>query len=172
MLSRVTDRVRARVFEALSSKLGEEYKPLRMAREVLATANDLAGRPFCPEAELAERRAARAGAAPLTAPSAPPTFVGAPSRAAEAREAAPVMLYFDGKDHRTKKKIEELLKARGIPFRTLDVTDDESTRSWAQTTSKLEEFPLVFIAGEPVGGLHELTHLDVNGGLLKKVFGR
>lgn len=158
MLSRVTDRVRARVFAALSSKLGEGYEPLRRAREVLATANDLAGRPFCSEAELAERRAALAGAAP--------------ARAVETREAAPVMLYFDGKDHRTKKKIEELLKARDVPFRVLDVTDDEATRSWALTTAKLQEFPLVFIAGEPVGGLHELTHLDVNGGLVKRVFGR
>jgi hypothetical protein len=30
--------------------------------------------------------------------------------------------------------------------------------------------PLVFIAGEPVGGLHELTQLDVNGGLVKRIY--
>jgi hypothetical protein len=29
----------------------------------------------------------------------------------------------------------------------------------------------LFIAGEPVGGLHELTQLDVNGQLSRRVFG-
>lgn len=81
------------------------------------------------------------------------------------------MLYFDGKDHRTKKKIEELLNGKNIPFKLLDVTDDEATRSWAITAAKQDEFPLLFIAGEPVGGLHEVTQLDVNGGLARRVFG-
>ena len=111
-------------------------------REVLETANDLVGRPF-------------GGRAEKKAPAAP--------AAVEQREAAPVMLYFDGKDHRTKKKIEELLGARGIAFKLLDVTDDEATRSWALSAAKQAEFPLVFVAGEPIGGLHELTQADVNG---------
>ena len=81
------------------------------------------------------------------------------------------MLYFDGKDHRSKKKMEELLTSKEIPFKVLDVTDDEATRSWATTAAKQLEFPLLFIAGEPVGGLHELTQLDVNGQLARRVFG-
>ena len=81
------------------------------------------------------------------------------------------MVYFDGKDHRTKKKIEELLRGRDIAFQVLDVTDDEATRSWAPEPAKLDEFPLVFVAGEAIGGLHELTQADVNGQLKKKVFG-
>src|SRR6185312_4555927 len=107
--------------------------PVKLLREVLGTANDLAGRPFCSQAELEERRATveRGGAT--------------------RREPAPVMLYFDGKDHRTKKKMEELLTAKEIPFKLLDVTDDEATRSWATTAAKQIEFPLLFIAGEPVG---------------------
>jgi len=90
---------------------------------------------------------------------------------ARSAEPAPVMLYFDGKDHRTKKKMEELLTGKDIPFKVLDVTDDEATRSWATTAAKQLEFPLLFIAGEPVGGLHELTQLDVNGQLVRRVFG-
>jgi glutaredoxin len=154
-LHRVSDKLRASVHQALVSPRGDQFRAVRLAREVLGTANDLAGRPFCSQAELDERR--RAGA---VGP------VGGVKR-----EAAPVMLYFDGKDHRTKKKIEELLKAKEIPFRVLDVTDDEATRSWATTQAKQIEFPLLFVAGEPIGGLHEVTQLDVNGDLIRRVFG-
>ena len=154
MLLRVTDRFRTTVAGALASTRGDQYRPVKLLREVLGTANDLAGRPFCTQAELDERRAA-----------------GGVRAAAARREAAPVMLYFDGKDHRTKKKIEELLQSKDIPFRVLDVTDDEATRSWATTQAKQLEFPLVFIAGDAVGGLHELMQLDVNGDLVRRVFG-
>jgi len=155
MLSKVTDRVRTLVAGALASESGNQYKPIRVMREVLGTANDLAGRPFCTAEELAERRGEN------LAPESTPT----------AREAAPVMLYVDGKDQRSKKKIVELLQARDIKFTELDVTEDEATRSWAVTAAKRDEFPLVFIAGEPIGGLHELTQADVNGILKKKVYG-
>ncbi|HWE26605.1 MAG TPA: hypothetical protein VHB97_01325 [Polyangia bacterium] len=154
MLHRVTDKLRTAVHDMLASERGDRLRPVKLLREVLGTANDLAGRPFCTQAELDERRG------------------GASNGAAVARrEPAPVMLYFDGKDHRTKKKIEELLVSKEIPFKVLDVTDDEATRSWATTTAKQIEFPLLFIAGEPVGGLHELTQLDVNGQLARRVFG-
>src|SRR5690242_7510163 len=115
MLPRVTDKLRTTVHDVLTSERADGWRPVRLLREMLGTANDLVGRPFCSQSELDERRAAlAAGAAP-----------------ASKREAAPVMLYFDGKDHRTKKKIEELLKGKEIPFQVLDVTDDEATRSWA-----------------------------------------
>jgi glutaredoxin-related protein len=155
MLQRVTDRVRAMVADVLASEAGNQYKPIRVVREVLGTANDLVGRPFCSQAELDERRGGDRS-------DAPSTFV---------REAAPVMLYVDGKDQRSKKKIIELLQARDIQFTELDVQEDEATRSWALTAAKRDEFPLVFVAGEPIGGLHELTQADVNGILKKKVFG-
>jgi glutaredoxin len=155
MLNRVTDKLRTLVNDALASERADHYRPIKLLREALGTANDLAGRPFCSQAELDERRQAHAAAA------------SDPAK----RDAAPVMLYFDGKDHRTKKKIEELLAAKSIAFSVLDVTDDEATRSWASAAAKQTEFPLVFIAGEPVGGLHELTQLDVNGQLVKRVFG-
>ncbi len=153
MFHRMTDKLRTTVHDVLASERGDRYRPVKLLREVLGTANDLVGRPFCAQSELDERRATihRTGSTK--------------------REPAPVMLYFDGKDHRTKKKMEELLTAKEIPFQLLDVTDDEATRSWATTAAKQLEFPLLFIAGEPVGGLHELTQLDVNGQLARRVFG-
>ncbi len=153
MFQRVTDKLRTTVHDVLTSDRGDRYRPVKLLREVLGTANDLVGRPFCAQTELDERRSTihRTGS--------------------NKREPAPVMLYFDGKDHRSKKKMEELLTGKDIPFKILDVTDDEATRSWATTAAKQLEFPLLFIAGEPVGGLHELTQLDVNGQLARRVFG-
>ncbi len=153
MLQNVTDALRVKISDALASEAGNQFKPVRILRQALGTANDLVGRPFCSRAELDERRGVVHAEAPV------------------AEEAAPVMLYFDGKDHRTKKKIEEVLRSREIPFKVLDVTDDEATRSWALTAAKAAEFPIVFIAGASVGGLHEITELDVNGKLAKLVFG-
>ncbi|MEO6950259.1 MAG: glutaredoxin domain-containing protein [Polyangia bacterium] len=149
----ITDRLRTLVGEALASNRFDHVVPVRKAREALATVNDLAGRPFCTATELSERTAAEV------------------KRAADLREPAPVIVYFDGKDHRTKVKVEELLSSRSIAFRVLDVSEDEATRSFAETASKAKEFPLVFIAGNAVGGLHELMQLDVNGELARRVFG-
>ena len=154
MFHRVTDKLRTTVHDVLASERADGFRPVKLLREVLGTANDLVGRPFCTQAELDERRSGASGDGGLAR-----------------REPAPVMLYFDGKDHRTKKKIEELLTSKEIPFQVLDVADDEATRSWATTQAKQIEFPLLFIAGEPVGGLHELTQLDVNGQLTRRVFG-
>lgn len=156
MINQLTDKVRVLVNEALSSTKADGFRPARVLREALGTANDLVGRPFCSADELAARRG---------------VTVEEKAHAPAVREPAPVMLYFDGKDHRTKKKMEELLGSREIPFKLLDVTDDEATRTWALAAAKQAEFPLLFIAGEAVGGLHELTQLDVNGDLKKRVFG-
>jgi hypothetical protein len=150
---------------ARKGKAGEEErepKAVRLLREVLATADDLAGRPMWRMMEL-DRRRVHALANRATEPEQP--------KAAPPREAAPVMLYCDGKDHRTRRRMEELLAGRDIAFQVLDVSEDESTRAWALHATKLTEMPLCFIAGAPVGGLHELMQLDVNGELHRRVFG-
>src|SRR5207248_8294093 len=56
LLNRVTDKLRTSVHEALTSTRGDELRPVKLLREVLGTANDLAGRPFCSQAEPDERR--------------------------------------------------------------------------------------------------------------------
>ena len=47
-------------------------------------------------------------------------------------------------------EIEALLQTASsrLAIVTLDVTDDEASRSWAQTTAHQNEFPLVFIAAQ------------------------
>ncbi len=158
MSNEVTDKVRSLVFSAISSQRGNQLKPVRILREVAATANDLFGRPFCSDAELSERRAVLS--ADSAAETRPP-----------AREAAPVIIYFDGKDHRTLKKMEDLLTGRAIAYRVLDVTDDEATHSWVTTKAPGIEFPVCFVAGESIGGLGQVLDLDVNGELARHVFG-
>ncbi len=63
------------------------------------------------------------------------------------------------------------MKGRDIRYTVNDVTDDESSRSWALTQARKNEFPLVFVAGEPLGDLDDVMQLDVRGELVKKVFG-
>jgi glutaredoxin len=155
MLSGLTGKLRSLAHQQLEAR--EADRPLvRRLRDVVSTVNDLLGKPIRPDG---------VGQAPV-GPGAGPVGVPTP-----VREQAPVVVYFDGKDQRTKTKVEELLNAREIKFRLLDVSNDEAERSWVITAAKSEEFPIVVIAGTPVGGFHELMQLDVTGQLKKRVFG-
>jgi glutaredoxin len=154
MLSGLTGKLRSLAHQQLEAR--EADGPLvRRLRDVVSTVNDLLGKPIRPDAVVAD--SAAAGGPVIVTPVV--------------REQAPVIVYFDGKDQRTRIKVEELLNAREIKFRILDVTNDEAERSWVITAAKSEEFPIVVIAGTPVGGFHELMQLDVTGDLKKRVFG-
>ena len=137
MLGPLSDKLRALAHDRLQ---GAAQRPVvRRALDFASTVNDLLGKPV------------GGRAAPVTASPAPAT----PAVPVQ----APVVVYFDGKDQRSRLKIEELLKARDITFKLLDVTDDEAERSWVITAAKSEEFPIVVVAGTPLGGLHELVQL-------------
>ena len=154
MLSGLTGKLRSLAHQQLEAR--EADGPLvRRLRDVVSTVNDLLGKPI--GGRTPARDAATAG--------------GPVSSRRWFAEQAPVIVYFDGKDQRTRMKVEELLNAREIKFRILDVTNDEAERSWVITAAKSEEFPIVVVAGTPVGGFHELMQLDVPGELKKRVFG-
>jgi len=152
-VSGLTDTVRELAHRKLQAT-GNEHPLVQKALEIVNTVNDILGKPI----HGAEEDPA---ASVQTASQA----------AAKVREQAPVLVYFDGKDHRTKTKVEELLRGHGIVFQIQDVTNDEAERSWIITAAKQEEFPIVVIAGTPVGGFAELTQLDVQGELKRRVFG-
>lgn len=162
-LSQKTDQARVLLHDLLTSPRGDGLRPVRALRQALSAANDLLGRPLCSQEELAARAQRIADAEAALQARASTT----PAR----REAAPVVVYVDDQDLRTRKKIEEVLKARDIPYKLNDVTEDYASRSWALTTARASELPLVFVAGEPIGGLHELTQADVDGSLLRRVYG-
>jgi glutaredoxin len=151
MLQALTEKLRVIVHRGMQ-ETGSEGPVLKRVREVANTVNDLLGKPI-------HGADAGSGLSVVPAPATPAAPV-----------QAPVVVYFDGKDHRTKTKIEELLRGRDIVFTVLDVANDEAERSWVVTAAKSEEFPIVVIAGTPVGGFHELTQLDVAGELKRRAF--
>jgi len=160
------NRLRALVYEKLVVADGRKMHPVaRHLRNAASIVNEL-----LPDGIRIDARGA-AAAAPEPRPAAANGH-GATAAAAPARPAqAPVFVYFDGRDHRTKAKIEELLNGQKIAFKVLDVTDDEAEKSWVTTTARMNELPIVVIAGTPIGGLEELTQLNLSGELQRRVFG-
>jgi glutaredoxin len=153
VLGSFTDKLRALAHDKLQAGANSQRPAVRRTLDFVSTVNDLLGKPLRPR----EEEAAAPGVAVAVAPAGPIQL--------------PVIVYFDGKDHRTKTKVEELLRGRDLAFKVLDVSNDESERSWVITAAKSEEFPIVVIAGTPVGGLAELTQLDVTGELKRRAFG-
>jgi glutaredoxin len=159
MLNDLKEKLRALAHEKLEGTDRKKLHPVALhALNFVSIVNELAGRPI---RGADEGVVAPSSSAPATAAAAAPVV----------RPQAPVLVYFDGKDHRTRTKVEELLRGHDIVFKVLDVSDDEVERSWVTTAAKTNEFPIVVIGGTPVGGLHELVQLDVSGQLLGRVFG-
>jgi glutaredoxin len=150
------DGARARARAALDKLPGK-------AGELARKANEALGRPLADEAELADRRAfdekAKAGGAP--------TPVGAKST----KEPAPVIVYHKDKTRRDALKLTEILDGAGIPYKVSNIQEDPAAQMAVRRDSKGFRLPVVFIAGEPVGGRAELVNLQTSGLLKKKVFG-
>jgi glutaredoxin-related protein len=175
------DLLRARAYEALRSRWGNQLPPVRIARGVLSFVNDMVGRPLAPEDEIQERRAyeerrrARiaqqrlAAAQAAEAAAAPPVAAAEPARSRS--DAAPVIVYVDAQSHRDAKRIADVFRGRDIPFTELSVVEDVATRSWVESTARTRELPVVFVAGKPVGGYDALVQLDVKGELVRMVWG-
>ena len=132
-------------------------------RNLASIANELLGRPLRP-ADETDANEGGAGVSRAPAAGSDVSAAAAPARPPATRRA-PVLVYFDGRDHRTLARVEELLKGRGYAYQVLDVSADEAELSWATTTAKTSELPLVFVAGAPVGGWDALLKADVSGEL-------
>ncbi|KIG13649.1 Glutaredoxin 3 (Grx3) [Enhygromyxa salina] len=59
-----------------------------------------------------------------------------------------------------------LLRSRGIPFETFDVSGNAAARAWLRTATNQSTVPQIFIKGRSIGGYSELAQLDSNGELL------
>lgn len=136
------------------------------AGELARKANEALGRPLADEAELADRRAFEAHAAPAAAAAAKPA-----SQAQSQREAAPVVVYHMDKTRRDAVKLTEILDSVGIPHKVMNIQEDPAAQMAVRRDSKGHRLPVVFIAGEVIGGRTELTNLASSGELAKKVFG-
>jgi len=137
------------------------------AGELARKANEVLGRPLADEAELADRRAfdQRMGAVETAVDKAKPAPAG------ESREAAPVVVYHMDKTRRDAAKLTELLDGAGIPYKVMNIQEDPAAQMAVRRDSKGHRLPVVFIAGEVIGGRTELTNMSSSGELRKKVFG-
>jgi glutaredoxin-related protein len=147
------DQLRADAHRAIDRMPGK-------AGDLARKANAALGRPLADVAELADRRAfeARTTAAPAPATGA-------------SREAAPVVVYHMDKTRRDATRLTEVLDGAGIPYKVMNIQDDPAAQSAVRRDSKGFRLPVVFIAGEVIGGRAELTNLVASGELKKKVFG-
>jgi glutaredoxin len=95
----------------------------------------------------------------------------AAARSDAGREAAPVVVYHMDKTRRDALVLTELLDGAGIPYKVMNLQEDAAAQMAVRRDSKGFRLPVVFIAGEPIGGRAELTNLSASGQLKKKVFG-
>jgi len=150
------ERARARAHAALNQLPGK-------AGELARKANEALGRPLADEAELADRRAFESAAQGRTAP--------AKAERPVQREAAPVLVYHMDKTRRDAARLTEILDGAGIPYKMMNLEDDAAAQAAVRRDSKGHRLPVVFVAGEVIGGRTELTNLVSSGELRKKVFG-
>ena len=150
------DQVRARAHAALEKVPGRVGDKLRGL-------NDAMGKPLADAGELADRQAFEArGAAPVAAK---------PAAATPEVEAAPVLVYCMDKTRRDATRLTEMLDDAKIPYKVLNITEDPAAQMAVRRDSKGFRLPLVFVAGEVIGGKIELLHALNSGQLKKKVFG-
>jgi glutaredoxin-related protein len=151
----LTDRLRARAHAALDKLPGR-------AGELVRKANDALGRPLANESELADRRAFASRTVTAVAAAATP----APQTA-----VAPVIVYHMDKTRRDATKLTDMLDAEKVPYQVSNIQEDAAAQMAVRRDSKGHRLPVVFIAGEVVGGRAELSNLIASGELTKKVFG-
>jgi len=153
------ERARARAHATMNKLPGK-------AGEIARKANEALGRPLADEAELADRRAFEAQ---IQSRAQPPAQPEVPHDAQ--REAAPVVVYHMDKTRRDAVRLTEILDGAGIPYKVMNLEDDAAAQAAVRRDSKGHRLPVVFVAGEVIGGRTEVTNLVSSGELRKKVFG-
>jgi glutaredoxin len=159
------DRIRVRAHGSLARIPGGLGDRLRGLNEAL-------GRPLASHEEIVDRRAFENGAGP--APAVAPPAATAPSISSTAgvgKVAAPVVVYHLDKHRGQLSRLTQPLDAAEIPYRVLSLEGDLATQSAVRRDSGGRKLPLIFIAGECVGGREELHQLERSGLLKKKVWG-
>jgi glutaredoxin-related protein len=158
-MSSIADRIRAKAHAAIDKLPGK-------AGDLARKANEALGRPLADQNELEDRRAfaTKLGSATVTAGS---KAVVPASNAA----VAPVIVYHMDKTRRDATRLTDILDAEKIPYKVSNIQEDPAAQMAVRRDSKGHRLPVVFIAGEVIGGKAELSNLISSGELKKKVFG-
>ncbi len=68
------------------------------------------------------------------------------------------------------RQAEALLKRKGVPFQSIDVTEDEAMREkLVELSGGQRTVPQIFIGGESIGGFSDLALLNAKGLLEAKL---
>ena len=153
------DRARAKAHSAIDRLPGK-------AGELARKANEALGRPLADANELEDRKAFATKAGSATVVAGSKVVVPAPNA-----EVAPVIVYHMDKTRRDATKLTDILDAEKIPYKVSNIQEDPAAQMAVRRDSKGHRLPVVFIAGEVIGGKAELSNLISSGELKKKVFG-
>jgi len=166
----ILDLVRTSLHAAITTPKGDGFAPVRFPKGIARRLNITFGQPLCSADQLATRRAAEARLAKLRSDR----LTGKAAPVTAAKVAAPVMVYFE-KDRNARElgRVEELLKAKSIPYQLLDVAADEATMSFVKHAADCEDddLPILFVAGAPIGDYRALVEADVSGALATAIYG-
>jgi glutaredoxin len=165
---RQIDSVRAKGFGVLSKLGGGVGERLRSLNETL-------GSPLASEQELADRRAFESGIPPQTKTDAAEKASATPVRASGAptlTAPAPVIVYHMDKQRRDVAPIVQILDEQGVAHTVLNIEGDPAAQTATRRDSKGFRLPVVFIAGEAIGGKIELINAIATGDLKVRVFGK
>lgn len=155
------DGLRARAHAGLARLPGRFGDRLRELNQTL-------GQPLASAEELAERRAFERS---LDRNGEGMPAAAGPSADRVAGQAAPVVVYHLDKHRGQLARLTQPLDAAQVPYRVLSLEGDPATQEAVRRDAGGRKLPLVFIAGECVGGREELHELDRRGLLRKKVWG-
>lgn len=151
----LADRLRAKAHAALERVPGTVGDKLRSANEAL-------GRPFANEAELEDRRAFG---------EKKPITVATPAPKPASTEQAPVIVYYMEKQKRDVSKLTDILDANGVKYTVTNIQEDPAAQYAVRRDSNGARLPVVFIAGDCIGGREALVNAASTGELKKRVFG-
>jgi hypothetical protein len=159
-------RIRDALHRALVTPQGDSIAPVRISKDLARRLNATLGRPLASKDEQARRSEAAARLQSLRT-------VGSNTPRSRA-EPAPVLVYFEeGRNVRELSRIEDLLGAKGIAWKRLDVGGDEATREFVMRRAECErdDLPVVFVADRAIGAYQALVGADVSGELKRLVDG-
>jgi len=154
----LADRIRARAHAALERVPGRVGDKLRGVNEAL-------GRPLADQSELEDRKAFEAKVKTAT------TTPAAPPKPQATTDAAPVIVYYMDKQKRDVGKLTDILDANGVKYTATNIQEDPAAQYAVRRDSHGVRLPVVFIAGECLGGREQLVNAASSGDLKKKVSG-
>lgn len=164
------DLVRTSLHRAITTPLGDAFRPVRIPKDLARRVNTMLGDPLCSQAEIDRRRAGIAKLEELKKNGGKPIGGSAPAPVVQ----APVMVYFEkDRNARLFGRVKELLDAKNVKYTVADVADDATARAFVlrEARCKDDDLPIVFVASTAVGGYNDLVDWDVSGKLAKALAG-